>query len=196
MSDGPFKNSRLTRRWQRFSDAVLNATFESGFCGSLAADGMVRETLTDKGQNLLADLKTYVGGKQMEFDQLSSIETIFDRHSKSTFADSLQKELMFRLGDQVAPVDVLRQALVASVKKMARDLCNRLEDECIRLNETGKMRQDQVAYFRSQVNEIFANMDTDKISSALFDQNKNAFKVELSKKEGLDDGPSLPVSHE
>jgi hypothetical protein len=46
MSDGPFKNLKLGKRWKRFAEAVQNVAFDSAECCALASDALVHEILT------------------------------------------------------------------------------------------------------------------------------------------------------
>ncbi len=144
MTDGPFKNLKLGSRWKRFAEAVQNDAVDSAQCCALASDALVREILTDTNQVLLADLQAYSRREQLDFDPSSSIESIFNGHSKTPFADTLQKELAFRLSEQIAPDVAIGQALEASVGAQISEARNRREEECIRARASGAMRPQQV----------------------------------------------------
>lgn len=191
MSDGPFKNLKLCRRWKRFVEAVQNDAFGSNECCALASDALVREILTDDVQPLLADLQAYARREQLDFDPLSSVESIFNGHSKMPFADTLQKEVVFRLSELIAPSNALWQALDASVSNQISVVRNRIEEECIRAREVGEMRQDQFDYTVTQASATFDLLARNKICEALLAGDKKAFKGAVSKKKGLDEGPCL-----
>lgn len=191
MTDGPFKNLKLGSRWKRFAEAVQNDAVDSAQCCALASDALVREILTDTNQVLLADLQAYSGREQLDFDPSSSIESIFNGHSKSPFADTLQKELAFRLSEQIAPDVAIGQALEASVGDQISEARNRIEEECIRARESGEMRQDQFDRTVNHASAAFNALAKNEICNALRAGDKNAFKDAVSKKEGLDEGPSL-----
>src|SRR5882757_1747537 len=97
MTDGPFKNLQLASRWKRFAEAVQNDAVGMVERCSLAGDALVREVLTEETQALLIDLQAYRSREQLDIDPLSSVESIFNSHSKTPFTDSLEKELAFRL---------------------------------------------------------------------------------------------------
>jgi len=191
MSDGPFKNLKLSKSWNRFVKAVQNAAFDRAECCALASDALVREILTDSVQALLADLQAYARRKQLDLDPLSSVESIFNVHMKTPFADTLQKEVTFCLSDGVAPVDAVQHALDAAVSEQIREARNRIEEECISAREGGGMLQDHFSRTISQSSTIFDSLIKNDVCKALLAGNKNAFKNAVSKKVGLDEGPSL-----
>lgn len=191
MSDGPFRNLKLGNRWKRFAEAVQNDAVDASERRALALDALVHEILTDSNQALLADLQAHVRREQLDFDPLSSAESIFNGHSKTPFADILQKELAFRLSEQKQANSALDQAIEASVRDHISEVRNRIEEECIRARESGEMQQDQFDQTVTQASAIFDSLAPDEICDALRAGDKKAFKDAVSKKDGLDEGPSL-----
>jgi hypothetical protein len=191
MSDGPFKNLSLGYRWKRFAEAVQNNAVDEAARCALASDALVREILTDETQSLLTDLGAYKRRVQLDIDPLSSVEDIFHGHSKTPFADTLQKELAFRLGAQMPRDAAIDQALEATVGDRISEARSRIEEECIRARESGEMRQDQFDRTVMQANAAFDALANDRICHALRAGDKDAFKDEVLKKEGLDEGPDL-----
>lgn len=191
MTDGPFTNLRLDSRWKRFAESVQNdAVSESERC-ALASDALVREILTDLNQALLADLEAYVWQEQLDIDPRFSVERIFDRHSKTPFADILHRELTYLLDGQMRSDAAFGQALEASVSDQISEARNRIEEECIRARESGEMRQSQFDRTVTEASAAFDALAEDEICKALRAGDKNAFKEAVSKKEGLDEGPNL-----
>lgn len=191
MSDGPFKNLKLGTRWKRFAEAVQNESFDSSACCALASHALMHEILTDSFRAILAALQAYASRKQLDLDPSSSVGSIFNDHMKTPFSDTLQKQIAFRLSDQVAPADAVRQALEASVNEHSSDARNRIVDEFIRARETGEIRQDQYSHAVNNVKAIFGSLAKNEVCEALHVGNKNAFKDAVSKKQGLDEGPPL-----
>ncbi|MBI1274453.1 hypothetical protein GC177_00585 [bacterium] len=191
MTDGPFRNLKLSRRWKRFSEAVQNDSVDKAEVCALASDAFVREILTDDAQALMADLQAYEQREQLDFDPTSSFEAIFDDHSKTPFADTLQKELAFRLAEKMPPNVAVEQALEASVNDQIIEARNHIEEECIRVLESGEMRKDQFDRTITQVDAAFETLNKDAICDAIRAGDKNAFKNAVSKKKGLDEGPNL-----
>ncbi len=191
MSDGPFKNLKLSKRWKRFAEAAQNEAFDSRVCCAMASDALLHEILTDGFRSLLADLHAYVNRNQLDLVPLSSVESIFHSHIKTPFSDTFQKQVAFLLNDQVAPSAALRQALGASVNEHVSEARNRIVDECIRARETGEMWPDQFSRAVKSVNAIFDVLAENEVCEALLDGNKKAFKDVASKKKGLDDGAPL-----
>jgi hypothetical protein len=191
MTDGPFKNLRLGIHWKRFAEAVQNDAVDSTERCALGSDALIRDILTDDTRALLRDLQSYVNQDQLEFDPLSSVESIFDGHSKSPFADTFQKELVFRLSGRISPDIAIRKALESSVSDQISKAANRIEEECIRARETGEMWRDQFDCTVVQARKTFDALARSEICDALLAGNKYAFKCAVSKRHGLDEGPRL-----
>jgi hypothetical protein len=191
MSDGPFKNLKLGKRWKRFADAVQNDTFNCPDCCSMASHALMHELLTDNVRAILAVLQAYASRKQLDIDPSASVDSIFNAHMSTPFSDILQKQIAFRLNDQVSPADAVRQALEESVSNHSNDVRNRIIDECISAREAGDMRQDLFSISVKNVNSVFDSLAKDRVCEALLDGNKNAFKTAASKKQGIDEGPPL-----
>ena len=128
---------------------------------------------------------------QLDLDPLSSVESIFQSHSKTAFGDTLQKEVFLRLGDQMTPDAAIRQALEASVDNQISSARNRIQEECIGARESGEMWRDQFARTVTQANAAFDALAKGDICDALRAGDKDAFKNAVAKQEGLDEGPSL-----
>lgn len=191
MTDGPFKNLKLGSHWKRFAEAVQNDAVDAPERCALAAHALVHETLSENTKALLVDLQAYVNRKQLDLDPLSSVESIFSGHNKTPFSDTCQKEIAYRLSEQTHPASALRQAVEATVIGLKSGARNRIEEECIRVRESGEMREDQFTHTVMQARATFDSLAIDEICDALYAGNKNAFKEAISKKDGLDDGPSL-----
>lgn len=191
MSDGPFKNLRLAKHWKKFAKAAYNDAFDQAECCGIASDAVVRDVLTEPVKALLSVLKAYVDRNQLDFDPWSSIEKIFNEHSRVPFADTLQKEMSYRLTDNIAPGVALEQALASSVKDHVNISRTRLQEECIRSCEFGEMRQDHLDHTIERTNSIFESLNRNDICDAILACNKNAFQGAVAKKIGLDEGPSL-----
>ncbi len=191
MSDGPFKNLKLNRRWKRFVEVVKNPAFDRAICYALASDALVREILTDGVKALVADLLAFASQEQLVIDPLSSVDSIFNAHMKTPFADTLQKEVAFCLSQEVTPIGAVQQALEAAVTEQTHEARNRIVEECICAQEVGKMSQAQFFQTVSQVDAIFDSLNTNEVCGALLAGNKSAFKNAVAKKVDLDEGPSL-----
>jgi hypothetical protein len=191
MTDGPFKNLKLGVRWKRFAEAVQNDAMDATKRCGLASDALVREILSDDNSDLLAALQRHVGQRQLDIDPGSSVESIFGSHRKTPFADSLQREMAFRLGKGASLELAMGQALQASLSDQISVAKNRIEEECIRAREAGEMRQTQFDCVISQAKKAFEALDKETICDALRAGSKDAFKGAASKKEDIDEGPNL-----
>lgn len=191
MSDGPFKNLKLGKRWKRFADAVQNDTFNCSDCCNMASHALTHELLTDNVRAILAVLQAYASRKQLDIDPSASVDSVFNAHMSTPFSDILQKQIAFRLNDQVSLADAVRQAVEESVSNHSNDVRNRIIDECISAREAGGMRHDLFSISVKNVNSVFDSLAKDRVCEALLDGDKNAFKTAASKKQGIDEGPPL-----
>jgi hypothetical protein len=191
MSDGPFRNLRLAKGWKKFAKAAYNDAFDLTECCAMASNAVVHDVLSDSVQALLSVLKSYVSQIQMDMDPLSSIEKIFNEHSKDQFVNTLQKEMAYRVSDNCTHSEVLEQALASSLDEQVNISRARFQDECIHLSETGEMQQVQLDRTINRANSVFESLDRQSISEAILACNKQAFKDAVAKKDGIDQGPSL-----
>lgn len=191
MSDGPFKNLRLAKSWKTFAKAAYNDAFDQIECCAMASNAVVHDVLSDSVRTLLSVLKSYVSQKQMDMDPLSSIERIFNEHSKDQFVNTLQKEMAYRVSDNSSHSEVLEQALASSLDEQVNISRARFQDECIHLSEIGEMQQVQLDRTIDRANSVFESLDRQRISEAILACNKQAFKSAIAKKDGIDEGPRL-----
>jgi len=191
MSDGPFKNLKLGRHWKRFAKAVQNDAFTSAECSALAMNALLQDILTQDAKALLTDLTNFASREQLDLDAASAIEEIFHRHQKSSFADTLQKEMAFRLSDHMPLADAIKQAVEAAVTEHICEAKTRIVEECILSRDFKGMWQDQFNRTVRESNAIFNGLATNEICGAILTRNNNAFKAAVSKKAGLDEGVSL-----
>lgn len=192
MTDGPFKNLQLANRWKKFAESVQNDAMESSTKRAMACDAILRDVLAGSNVALLRALEAHLSRAQLDLDLASSIDGIFSRHSRSPFADSLQRELAFRLDGPVSGLGAAYDEAIGAAKtRYIREISNRIEEECIRSHELGDMQKGQLARTISQSKFTLKSVDTPELSRAIRSGKKNAFKSGLSKQDGIDEGPSL-----
>ena len=191
MSDGPFKHLRLGSPWKRFAAASCNNAVDTTERCALAKDALMREILTDENRALLRDLRAYTRCGQLDFEPRSPVDTIFRSHPKTAFGDILQREMAFRVADQMTPDAAFERALEASVHEHIGKAKSRIREEYIRALECGELTQDQYDCTVTQANATFDALAETDICDALREGDRNAFKDDVSKRTGLDEGPNL-----
>ena len=191
MPDGPFNNLKLGRRWNQFAATLDIDAADDSERRALALDAILNDILTEDFQPLLTDLREYERRAQLDLDPLSSVESIFRSRSKTAFGDTFQKELSSRLGHQMTSDDTIGQVLEVSVDYQIRKAKNRIQEECIRLRESREMRREQFDRTVTRANAVFDTLPKGDICNALRAGDKNAFKNAVSKRKGVDEGPSL-----
>lgn len=191
MSDGPLKNSQLGSRWKRFLVALDNEAVDGIHRIALASDALVHEILNDDTRALLKDLSAFMHRDQLALDTHSEIDSIFAIHTKTAFGDELQREVGYRLADQMTLGPAIRMALMASLKDHIRRVRSRIQEELIRAQEAERMSQDQFAQFVRQADEVFDVLDTTEICDAIEAVDPQTFRDDASKQDGIDEGPSI-----
>lgn len=189
MTDGPFRNAELSRRWKCYgqdlvSDAVSPEERTMQACHSMLGDVDMKVF-----SPLLSTLKAYAQRLQMDLDPVSSIDAIFDSHSKSPLTDILQKHLTANLRDQMPPARALDQALVGTARDWICITKNRLDEECLRARDLGDMRREECRKGIERNRETFTAINPGDLCNALTSGNRRAFKQALQKKAGVDEGP-------
>ena len=77
MTDGPFKNMKLSARWKRFAEAVQNDAVDHAERCALASHAILYDLLTDDNRALLSDLQGYANRVQLDIDPLSAVDEIW-----------------------------------------------------------------------------------------------------------------------
>ena len=191
MSDGPFRNFALGKRWKRFATAAHNPAVGPAERCALASDALANDLVIDANRALLDDLHALVRRPQLEFDSMHSVDTTFDRHSKTPFADALQRDLAPRMSDRIPLGTALDYATRAAVHDQTDRARSRIKEECLRSRASGEMTQDQYDRTVTQANAAFDALPEGDVLDALRAGDKNAFRCSAANKNGLDDGPSL-----
>ena len=191
MPDGPFKHLRLSSRWKRFAAAAHNDAVDSTELSALAKDALVHEILTDANQALLSDLRAPDSEGQLELYPHFSVDSIFLRHNKTPLSDILQREMAFRLAEQMPSSAAFDGALEAATHDQIGRARTRLQDECTRAVESRELTHKQYDRTATRTNSTFNKLRESDICDALRVGNRNAFKDDVSKKTDLDEGPKL-----
>ena len=192
MSDGPFKNLRLSKHWKKFAKAAYNDAFDLSECHALVSHAIVQDILTDPVRALFLVLKSRLAQRQTEMDPLSLIDRIFAEYSKGQFVDILQKEMVYCVSvDSTFSNEIFKQALTSALDEQINISRAHFQDECILIHEIGGMKKGQLDRTIDRSVMVFDSLDRKGICDAIFACNKDVFKKATAKKNGLDEGPSL-----
>lgn len=190
MSDGPFKNLKLDSRSKRFAEAVQNDAVDQETRCAFASDAILRGVL-DENQALLGALCDHGKNGQLDLDPSASVEGIFEGHSKSEFADHLQREIKLRLHEGEASQAAIDHGLEAALEISIGEFRTRTHEACLEAHGSGDMRKDQLERFVEGSNLALQGIDRTRILQALKDGQAGAFKQSVKRRKGLDEGPKL-----
>lgn len=190
MTDGPFKNLRLDRRSKRFAEAVQNDAVDQETRCAYANDAILNGILREN-ETLLNKLQSYGQDGQLDLDPKASVKNIFDAHPKSEFADHLHREISLRLHEGEASESAIANGLEAALETNIGEFRTRTHEACLEAYGSGEMRKDQLNRFIQGSNQALQHIDRQRILEALQKGDKSAFKHDVKKKEGLDEGPRL-----
>lgn len=190
MTDGPFKNLKLDRRSKRFAEAVQNDAVDLKTRCAYANDAILHGILNEN-QQLLLDLQSYGQDTQRNLDPKGAIEIIFDTHPKSEFADQLHREIRLRLHDGEPSENAINNGLGAALETNIGEFRTRTQEACFEAYSNGEMRKDRLDRFIRGSDQALQHVDRQRIMDALRHGDKNAFKQDVRKKTGLDEGPKM-----
>lgn len=190
MTDGPFKNLKLDARSKRFAEAVQNDAEDHGTRCVLASDAILNSILRESNA-LIGALQQYGRDGQLELDPHASISAIFDAHPKSEFADHLQREIRMRLHERVNSQLAIDDSLQAALETGIGEFRTRTQEACLEAHRNGEMRRDQFDRFVDGSNRALQGIDRNRIMEAIKDGNMSAFKQDVRKKQGIEEGPEL-----
>lgn len=190
MTDGPFRNLKLDSRSKRFAEAVQNDAVDQETRCAYANDAILNGIL---GENraLLHALRAYGQDGQLDLDPSASIKSVFDSHPKSEFADHLQREVGLRLYEGEKFQTAIDNGLETALETSIREFRTRTHEACLEAHGRHAMRKDQFDRFVEGSNRALQGIDRPRILEALNEGNKSAFKKDIKKKRGLDEGPRL-----
>lgn len=189
MTDGPFRNLKLSSHWKRYGeDLVSDATSPEE--RSMQACHSILDDVEMKIFNpLLIELSIYAQRPQMDLDPITLFEAIFDRYPRSPLHDILQKNLTANLRDRISSDIALDQALSSAARDLISITKSRLDDECICARDLGDMSHEDYRKGIERNQEAFASINPDDLCNAFVSGNKRAFKGQIQKKIGIDEGP-------
>ncbi|MEY9154916.1 hypothetical protein [Bradyrhizobium japonicum] len=189
MTDGPFRNAALSGRWKRYGQDLISDAASPEERTTQACHGMIGDVDMKAFSPLFDDLKGHAGRDQMDLDPVNVIEAVFDSHSPSPLADTLQRHLIANLRERLPPERALDQALAAMAQQWIDTTKNRLDEECIRARDLGDMSGDEYRKGIERNRETFSAIRADDLCNALATGNKRAFRQATEKKAGVDEGP-------
>lgn len=189
MTDGPFKNAVLSSRWKQYGKDLVNDATSLEERIAQACHSMMDTDDVLAVSKIVADVNAHIQRRQMDLDTVSSMEALFESHSKSPLSDMMQKYLIANLRDQMPLGAALDQAVASTVSDWIGINKNRLDEECIRARDIGDMNENEFRKGIERNRETFANINSDALCDALTTGDKHAFKQAQQKKTGIDVGP-------
>ena len=181
MTDGPYKNTKLPKHLEKFCDALHDDDWDSDKYSTFANDCILRELIPDAG--LLNKLESV--NKQDQMD------AVFESHDRTPFADLLRKKYKIFQANENNIQNALSKASREAINYHCGILETRIRQECIRIQDNAKLSPEERGAVSDRLQVAFSAPDIPTICKAIREGNKNAFKVVVNKKVGLDEGPKL-----
>ncbi|HBK07158.1 MAG TPA: hypothetical protein DDZ81_15125 [Acetobacteraceae bacterium] len=189
MTDGPFRNAKLSSRWKRYGEDLVSDAASPKERIAQACHSMLDDFDIKAFSSILSSLRRYVQHPQMDLDPTAPVETIFDNNPRSFLTDSLQKHIAANLRDQLSPEVALHRALGSTVREWIGITRNRMDEECIVARDNRDMSREEYKKGIERNGVTFAGINPGDLCDALTKGNRQAFKSELRKKAGVDEGP-------
>ncbi|WP_085084176.1 hypothetical protein [Azospirillum oryzae] len=189
MTDGPFRNSELSRQWKRYGEDLVSDAASPDERAKKALHSMFGDVDLEEFSNLLRELNHYAQSQQMDLYPSSGVEDIFERNPNSTLINYFYRELFSELKEQSNLQIALDKALVSTAKDWIKIAKDRIDDECICARDLGNMTREDYrkAILRNQ--EAFSQINPNDFCGALIAGNKRTISHALKKKSGVDEGP-------
>ncbi|WP_226635240.1 hypothetical protein [Novosphingobium profundi] len=191
MTDGPFRNLRLTTAWKRYGDDLVNDAKSKDERVARASHAVLADANVDEISSLIKALQGYADRLQLDLTPQDSIERILQEHSRVGLSNDLARNLMANMSEY----ETLSAALNASLQGVTADLIasskNRLDEHCMQSRDFGDMNAADYRKAFERNAETFAALDADRIAIALRTGDRRAFSADLKKKEGVDDAPDF-----
>ena len=192
MSDGPFKNLNLNRKWQRFVNALQNSATDRSECAELAYNACLSDILSNRDTEfLIKELLQHSQVKQIDFDQAAYVDKIFFGHSQTFFSEILHTEILYHLDCGLSLNRAFGKGLDASINRYIGIVKTRIEEEIIRSAHERDIKRRKAAHAIGLTRNSLLSLDKKKIHNALISADKNAFRTSRNRRSGLDDGPSI-----
>lgn len=187
MTDGPFRNLRLSTRWKKFgeqlvSDAASPAERIKQACHSMMTDAGVREF-----SSMVQDLSAYLAQSQLTLDPIADTEAVIERHPMSSLSDILRRMLITNLHDGLSPADALQPAMEATTQEWIGIVKNRQDEHCIQARDLGDMSRADYQKGLERNAEAFSNINVQNLCRAMKDGDRRAFSS--PKLMTVDEGP-------
>lgn len=191
MTDGPFKNLRLSASHKRIVETLGNDAFDDTERSDRICHANLKDLSAAGDLDLVAALMAEARNDQLDLDPMGTVEDVCGRHDKTPFADKLQQELTYRIQHGASLEEGLEQALPSAVERQTQECSNRIQEELLRAQEAGDARPEQVADAMKDLHRALGTVPVDQICDAVKEGNKDAFKESVSKKQGENEGPRL-----
>jgi hypothetical protein len=188
--DGPFKNSQLDRHSKRFGNSVLNASVDLQKRRALAENAILVRLLNETG-SLVGDVALVGSERQMAVDPHSLIGRVFDGHAKSQFGDGFEREVAYRLSEGQPPATAISQGLHAAIGNYVGEFGTRMNEAALAAVEAREMTRSQYQEYVTTSRQVLEGIDRSRILDALTRGDRSAYKMDLAKKTGVDEG--LPL---
>jgi hypothetical protein len=187
VTDGPFRNLRLSTRWKKFgeqlvSDAASPAERVDQACHSMITDAGVKEF-----SFMVQELSACLARSQLTLDPVADIEAVIERHSMSSLSDIFRRTLLAKIHDGLPQADALQPAMYATTREWIGVVKNRLDEDCIQARDLGDMSWSDYRKSVERNAEAFSGIDVERLCQAMRDGDRRAFSS--PKKIGVDEGP-------
>lgn len=191
MTDGPFKNLKLTAHHRKVVETLGNDAFSDDERSSRICHASLKDLSSSGDLDLVAALQNQSKEAQLDLDAVGTVEQIFESNNKTPFANTLQQETRYELHHGKSLEASLEHALPQAVERHLQEFGNRVHESFLQVQEAGDARPNEIAHAMRDLSRAIKFVPVDKICNAVRTGDKNAFKESVAKKSGAEEGPSL-----
>ena len=191
MSDGPFKNLKLVAHHRKVVETLGNDAFSDEERSGRICHAVLKDLSTSGDLDLVAAIQAEMQKDQLDLDVIGTVNQIFEQNNKTPSADALQQETLYCLHHGESLENAFEHALPRAVERQTQEFNNRIQEAFLQAQENGDAKSYEVTDAMRDLQRASLTVPIDMICDALRTGNKNAFKENIKKKQGAEEGPSL-----
>lgn len=192
MTDGPFKNAPMPRRWKNYGDELgCDATSQDErvklYCDNVLADMGLKQLAP-----LLRELSAYAERCETHPELFPGVtaDGIIRKHEVAPSVMTLQKNISVNLSDKMS----MKNALSAAVGSFAGDCLagsgNRINDALMSARGRGEMSAAEFAKCKQRHKETVSGVNTSEFVNAVMSGDHKAYKVDRKNINRSEEGPA------
>jgi hypothetical protein len=189
VSDGPFRNLKLSNKWKRYGDQLASDAASPEERVEQACGAILGDVDSKSVSALYWELRSMASQSQLDLIPGSTLQLIFDKREPSIFAHKLSRHVVANMQNGDPILQALDAGMVSAISDLLEVTKNRLDEHCIEARALGDMKGEAFHIGLKRNSETFATIDHKAIGEALIAGKTHVFNGPSKRRTGVDDGP-------